>query len=164
MPDLIVCVIPVDAELGVVPIDIIAARRESTLDKRVTRGNDHVFELMVREPFVDNDIPPNMADLTGCMITMTAKARRDDGAPVSADTPAFRYTSDDTIDITISDQVNTPGKALVFLHERDVRFLAEGMYLYDIRVRTPSGLLFTVAKGQLVIEGDVTSAEDLTTP
>jgi hypothetical protein len=162
--DLIVCVIPVDAELGIDPVDIIAARREGTLDKRVTRGNDHVFELMVREPYVDYDVPPKMADLTGCLITMTVKARRDDGTSVSADPPAIRYTSDDTIDITISDQVNTPGKALVFLHERDVRFLAEGVYLYDIRVRTPSGLLFTVAKGKMVIEGDITSAEDLTTP
>lgn len=137
-------------------------------DLELDRGNDRDYALRVRRPFANplEERAPNYVDLTGCLLVFTLKRKAALGKSVHTDPWVVRKTSEDSAEIMVPSQA-TPenlGRAYVYLEAEDTEFLEPGPYVYDIKVTTPEGRRYTVAKGQFTIIGDVGSSEDRTSP
>ena len=129
-------------------------------DKDLVRGDDRDIPLVFQEPAPNPQTPGPPIPLTGASITFTAKRERVDGSSVHADAPAIRKTSDDSLEISITDADN--GKAMLHILGDDTKFLSPGVYVYDVQLRTAAGKTYTTGRGRIYLSGDVSSAEDLT--
>lgn len=134
------------------------------VDKDLVRGDDLDIELVVTEPAdtPQEEQAPTPVDLTGSLLQFTVKKTRADGASVHADPVVIYKSSDDISEIEVVDAAG--GKAVIHLLAADTKFLAPGIYVYDIRVRTAANKNYTLARGRLYLLGDVTAAEDTTVP
>lgn len=137
-------------------------------DKNLVRGDDRDIDLFIKEPAMtpEQERSPVAVDLTGSFITYTLKRLRDNGRSVHADPVVVRKTTEDTLEIEISDQTvpATRGRAVIHLMGSDTRFLEPGVYGYDVQLRTAANKVYTVARGRLYLAGDITAAEDGTVP
>jgi hypothetical protein len=137
-------------------------------EKKLVRGDDRTFNLFVRLPATTpaEEASPTPVDLTGCRLTFTLKRLRADGKSVHADAVVLVKTNDDTAEIEVSDQevAETRGRASIYLTREDTQFLAPGPYAYDVQLRTAANKNYTVLRGRVYLDGDVTAAEDGTVP
>lgn len=132
----------------------------------MTRGDYMPITFRVREPQATPSSPKTWVDLTNAKIVFTAKKKNVNGRSVHADPVRIRKTADDTSEIFIFDQTDPEniGFARIFLMTSDTQFMEPGDYEIDIRVTPSANKQRTVLKGQLILAGDVGSAEDVTTP
>ena len=135
-------------------------------DKNLVRGDDRDYDLYVVAPAASPAAQAQAIDLTGAELIYTLKLLRPDGKSVHADPVVVRKTSGDTAEIEILDQTQaaTKGRATIHLMGADTKFLVPGVYGYDVQVRTAANKVYTVARGRLYLAGDVTAAEDGTSP
>lgn len=131
-----------------------------SVDKELVRGDDRDLPLVFAGPRPNPQTAGTPINLTGALITFTAKLIRANGAGVHADAPSIRKTSDDTAEIEVMDAVN--GVAVVHLVGADTRFLPPGVYAYDVQLRLSTGQTYTTRRGKIYLVGDVSSAEDIT--
>ncbi len=139
---------------------------KDSVDKKLTRGDDRIFELWIKYPQETPNDPLLYRDLTGSLISFTVKRERSNGKEVFKDPVVIRKTSDDTEQIEVLNQTVRAnwGRANVLVRADDTKYLDPGIYLYDVQVRLPTNMICTVARGRILLQGDVTSAEDLTRP
>ncbi len=139
-----------------------------TVDKNLVRGDDRELDLFVTEPAATlaEELNPTPVSLDGARVTFTVKRLRANGRSVHADVVVLRKTSDDTLEIELSDQnlPETVGRAVIHLTAADTKFLEPGVYGYDVQVLTALNKTHTVARGRLYLLGDITAAEDGTVP
>lgn len=137
----------------------------ASTDKNLTRGDDRVYELKVQTPAPSPSVPAVPIDLTGARVTFTVKMTRADGKSVHPDTVVIKKTSDDTSEVEILSQVDGDvGRANIFVRAADTQFVQPGVFAYDVQIRTATSKTYTVARGRLYLVGDITAAEDGTSP
>lgn len=138
--------------------------KTTSKDKILVRGDSLTLRYRVREKQQSPDDEIQYLDLTGNLATFTMKLIPVQGHDYRDVPPAVVKTSDDSLEIERSDQVDpeTKGESRVFLRHEDTRFLPPGVYGYDIQEQTAQGSVYTVAEGRILLRSRPTEAEDQT--
>ena len=120
------------------------------LDLRMDQGDTWITKWQVKDYGLD---VPAAVDITGASAWMTAKADIDD----ADDDAVFQKTAGDGI--TLTDP--TDGKLTVQVEPADTSSLTgflfqEKRLYYDLQVKTSTGDIYTVSRGDLVVKQHVT--------
>lgn len=123
-------------------------------DYAFTRGDSLILNLTVTQRDGNVLVP---VDLTNATIWMTAKKKYSDPDP-----GVFQIRTPDDIKIdanpaTGKAKIVVPGPATTSLRYDPNSLRVE--LVYDVQVKTPDGIVQTVAKGKLLVDQDVTQIE-----
>jgi hypothetical protein len=107
--------------------------------RKIYRGDDYTLSVEVK------DADGNAYDLTGCTLFHTVKENEsdsDDDAVIKSDVT------------THTDPTN--GESEIDVPDTDTDDLTPGDYYYDVQLKDASGNIYTLEKGVMTVEYDVT--------
>ena len=138
--------------------------KATSRDKILIRGDSLTLRFRARAKQLNPNDKIVYLDLTGSTIVSTIKLQPLTNRDFRDVPVAIVKTSDDTLEITVGDQLDPDEKGMfrVFLKHPDTRFLPPGVYDYDAQITTAQGDVYTLTGGRILLRSRPTEAEDLT--